>query len=234
MAPVPSPNDRRRELSYTHPAKCGAVMKRIPLLTTLFGLILLSGCIRYKQPTSAFTNVRRSTTNPAELELRERASRQGLYAVVPRDRRQIEWYDVPHWLTWTFFGNENDGIFGEDAKPPFTNQPGMKSFLAWQLRNPLDNFCFYVIGSADWETHHSFSIVHADAGGARYFKTEKRPSVFGNGRTAVIFALNDYKPFLSFKFPVTHDHQADFYLGWRPEGHFGIKCRPYKSIATPG
>lgn len=205
-------------------------MNRFSTVLAVLTLTILSGCVPYKHPTSHFANVRRATTNPAEREIREQASRQGLYAVVPRDRRQIAWWDVPHWVAWAMLGNEHDGIFGEDTNPPFTDQPGMKSFLAWQLRNPADNFCFYVIGSADWKTHHSFSVVHADALGTRVMKNEQRPSVFGKGRSAVIFAFNDYKPFLSVKFPVSKDHQTDFYFGWRPEGHFGMKFRPFKSV----
>ena len=208
-------------------------MNRTLLSTAVLALMVLSGCLPYKQPTTQFTNQRRPNANAPDRALRDRAASQGLYAVVPRNRKQIAWYDVPHWLTWTFLGNERDGIFGEDTNPPYSAAPGMKSFLAWQVRNPACNFCFYVIGSGDWKTHHSFTVLQADAKGTQCFKNEKRPSVFGKGRSAVIFAFNDYKPYVSFKFPVSKYHFADFYFGWRPEGHFGIKCRPFKSV-EPG
>ncbi len=203
-------------------------MQRILFLIVVLGLVILTGCLPYRQPTSRFTNTRTPATNPAEYAVRERASKQGLYVLIPRDRKQIAWYDLPHWLTWTFFGNEHDGIFGEDTQPPFTESPGMKSFLAWQLRNPACNFCFFVLGSGDWKTHHSYTVLQADAKGVKGFKTEPDPSVFGQGTSAVIFSFNDYKPYLSFKFPVSKYHMTDFYFGWRPEGHFGIKFRPFK------
>ncbi|HVT89057.1 MAG TPA: hypothetical protein VHD56_09415 [Tepidisphaeraceae bacterium] len=197
------------------------------LKLAVFALLLLQGCISYKHPTSAFINHGQPTANESYRTIREVAAASPLYSAIPRDRKQIRWFDAPHWLAWTFFGNENDGIFGEELNPPYSNMPSFKSFLAWWTRNPMANFCLYVIGSGDWKTHHSFSILQSDSAGTRILKSEKSPSVFGTGSSAIIIAFNDFKPYLSFKFPLGKYHQTDFYLGWRPRGHFGLKFRPY-------
>jgi len=192
-------------------------------------MLPLSGCLPYRQPTADFANLR--SPDPADRyhDVRAEAAANPLYKIVPRNRKQIAWYDVPHWLSWALVGNEHDGIFGEDTNPPYTQTLNGKSFLAWQVRNPACNFCFFVIGSGDWKTHHSFTVLQADAVGTKGLKSEPHPSVFGKGQSAFIFAFNDYKPYVSVKFPVWKDRHTDFYLGWRPEGHFGVKFRPVKS-----
>jgi hypothetical protein len=203
---------------------------RVRLLSVGCLALLLVGCVPYRQPTWAFANRRRADADEVDREIRAAAARSPLYAIVPRDRRQIWWFDAPHWISWALLGNERDGIFGEDTDPPFTRTPDAGSFLAWQVRNPLNNFCFYVIGSADWQRHVSLSVFRSDARGFRILKGEEDPSVFGEGKSSFTFAFNDFKPFLSFKFPWSSKRQMDFYLGWRPEGHFGIKIRPWTSV----
>jgi hypothetical protein len=165
---------------------------------------------------------------PEEIQaVRETASESPIYRFVPRYREEIAWYDVPRWITWAMFGNEKDGIFGEDANPPYSKSADFGTFVSWTVRNPMSNFCFYVIGSADWKTHHSYSLIRGDESGAHFFGPDRKPAVFGKGSTAFNFAFNDYKPFLSLKFPLSNHHQSDFYFGWRPDGSFGIKLRPY-------
>lgn len=201
---------------------------------TLFAILLtVGGCLPYKKLPTPATLTTQATESERDRQIRATAAADPLYRVIPRDRRQIYWFDVPHWVSWGLLGNEHDGIFGEDSNPPFTQTPNFKSFLAWYARNPLNNFCFYVIGSADWKTHYSFNVFKSDPAGLQLLSSDPKPSVFSKDPGGFIFALNDFKPFVSIKFPMGKAHAFDFYLGWRPEGHFGIKFRPWLKSNWP-
>lgn len=103
---------------------------------------------------------------------------------------------------WALFGNEDDGYYGDDtwrAGRPKTLVLGVK----WWLRNPAHNWCFYVIGFADYD---------------HYFEGEKDWGVdpgfsfhwcYREGKTKF--------PLLSYV-----GKKRGWYIGWRPYGSFGI------------
>jgi hypothetical protein len=88
-----------------------------------------------------------------------------LYQLIPPHRDVIVWYDVGHWCTWTLFGNDDDGIFGEGPCAHYRqDQPNdYAKALAWGCRNPLHNFCFYVIGSA-YRKNSGFTVLRPGSG----------------------------------------------------------------------
>lgn len=148
---------------------------KLLLLSISLAIILFSsGCATYKVPTEAL--------------MKEDAPPHWLYDIVPRHRCQIQWYDAGHWGTWMLFGNDDDGIFGEDSKNPYkSDEPiSFKKGLYWACRNPFHNFCFYTIGTA-YCTNSELSIVRMGDGTLGF--CEYSPighRVFG-GREALFF-----------------------------------------------
>lgn len=158
-----------------------------------------------------------------------------LYDMIPAHRRELKPKDPKYWL-WALFGNDDDGIFGEGPKSGLnwlwkwgdtpeidasgeviSNEPGelsLKRFGAWQLRNPLHNLFFYVLGSADREEHTKKEILLL---GNRY----------DNAVSPADFALllHDEKPFLSFRVPWGAQKYLQVYAGWRERGNLGFAFR---------
>src|SRR3989344_2497974 len=143
-------------------------------------------------------------------KLRNSSQENFIYKIIPRYAEDIPPWDLFHWTTWMLFGNQNNGIFGEDQEKPYSEDIGLGSFLAWQLRNPLHNFTFYGIGSAGWEKHTTTEAYSLD---------NKKGS-----HSKLVF--NDYKPFISLVFPVSKEREFQFYFGWRERGNLGIKLKP--------
>ena len=157
-----------------------------------------------------------------ESDIVQEAAKHHLYDIVPRYSEQIKTFDVGHWIAWSLLGNEDDGIFGEDRRRPYSTNITTKTFLSWSARNPLHNFTFYTIGSADWDKHYNFDLVKIN---------DENTSLFTQGKDNVpkgfALSVNDYKPFVSLQFPWSEKRRFSFYFGWRPEGCFGIKFRPF-------
>ena len=105
------------------------------------------------------------------------------------------------WNPLWWFGNV------DDPEPPEWYRPGGpgRRWL-WQLRNPLHNFTFYVIGVAD----------------KPFTRTGKFPdAVFapdGGWNRAVARYGWLRLPFVSF-----NGERGRFYFGWRERGNFGCK-----------
>lgn len=140
-----------------------------------------------------------------------------LYKIVPRKYEDTNKLTV---ITWALLGNEDDGIFGEeetsgeDWLSEWRNVPlGIKRFLAWQIRNPLHNLFFYVIGSTHRKEHTKKEILTL---GKRY-SDSVLPATFA-------ILLHDDKPFISSRFKV-FGREIQFYLGWRERGNFGFAFR---------
>ena len=118
-------------------------------------LFFSNSCASYKIPTSDFHAVYpcgpSDSRTLASLPNQAEALDHPLYQTIPRHRCQIRWFDLGHWSTWTLFGNDDDGIFGEEptANYRLEERPDYKKAFLWWCRNPLHNFCFYVIGSAE-------------------------------------------------------------------------------------
>lgn len=181
----------------------------------LIPLILLSGCASYKVPT---TEVAHPETAQAPI-----------YEIIPRHRSQIEWYDGGHWVTWALLGNDDGGVFGEDNPHPYSPHipnKGRKA-ISWGIRNPLHNFCYYVIGSAHRQNseYTLFELSPEKVGFFKYNPSGYR--VFASRKGGVLLAFHGGKPFISLKIPYTPSFHGEFYLGWRYRGNFGMKFRPW-------
>ncbi len=145
-----------------------------------------------------------------------------LYDIIPKHRSQIEWYDAGHWITWALFGNEDDGIFGEESsKGKAENVTGA---VKWWLRNPLHNFCFYVIGSAD-RKNSEFTLLAISGKGIKALSYQEEGGTnFPSMGTCFFLGFHGWKPFLSLRLAYTDTRRSDFYIGWRCRGDFGAKC----------
>jgi hypothetical protein len=191
----------------------------------------LSGCVPYKIPTTAYY---KESYNPYANHQKMEALNHWLYEVVPRHRSQIYWYDAGHWLTWALFGNDENGIFGEDQRKDGCYLPmleiGLKKALRWSLRNPLHNFCFYVIGSAH-RTNSEFTILSVNPSEIKSFDYQPcGRTVFSSRNGGFYLGLHGGKPFVSLRIFYTSRHGGEFYLGWRERGNFGIKFSPWVTI----
>ncbi len=195
------------------------IMKSYLARTWNFGLstvalFLMSGCAAYRVPTESFVNSEGSN---------QEALSHWLYTIVPRHQSQIAWYDAGHWLSWSLFGNDDDGIFGEESnyKPEIPLCAGKA--VNWYTRNPLHNFCFYVIGSSQKE-NAEYILLKATPGQLTGMTRSEIPSNFGGKGTSFFAALHGNKPFVSLRILWTPTKKSEFYLGWRERGNFGAKC----------
>lgn len=195
-------------------------------------LLPLSGYIyggrAYKIPTQDYLLKKPHSVNgefnEQHQKIREEALSHPLYNLIPRHREQIRWWDVPHWITWNLFGNDDDGIFAEETGMYSDEAISFSRFLKWTARNPAHNFTFYTIGSAERNEHHNYTLVRIDSDGLTCFK-EEGGVVFGKGKNAIQLGFNDHKPFISLKLSY-FSRQLRFYFGWRERGNFGIKFQP--------
>jgi hypothetical protein len=188
--------------------------------------LALSSCASYKKPTVDYYI---SDMGRPNQEVRIDAANHPLYKVVPRHFEQIKPYDLGHITTWVLFGNEDDGIFGEEYESPYYPKASYANAFKWTVfRNPLANFKTYVIGTGYLSRHNNFSLFSIDkTRGSRFMKKEQNPTVFGTGPNTFQFQLNDFKPFVSFKLKLTDKSKFDFCLGWKERGNFGFKFRPF-------
>lgn len=136
------------------------------------------------------------------------------------------------WILWALFGNDDDGIYGEGPHAHFrVCRPNTtQKFIAWWLRNPLHNFTFYVIGSAD-RRNSAFTLLKCSDRGFTLCSKEKRKTTeypFDYG--GFYFALHGGKPFISVRIPWSPTRGVAFYCGWRCRGNFGIAFNPAKQI----
>ncbi len=129
------------------------------------------------------------------------------------------WTNQPP-FTWSqkinpvwWWGNSDDPV------PPFWYEPGNSHRNRdWFFRNPMSNFCNYVIGVADKDTHRSGLY----------------PKLVGNPNGGWNFTVTRWKflffPFVDYKARSVH---FEFYFGWRERGNFGIACRSNHSDPLP-
>jgi hypothetical protein len=182
----------------------------------IFIFFLFSGCASYRVPTEEL----------AKNDLECRTSKNFLYKVVPRHPCQICPLDIFHTTTWVLFGNNDDGLFGEGANFCPQQPPTFSKALRWWCRNPVHNFCFYVIGSAD-RVNSEFDIlqiVDNKISGLHYRSVGYK--TFASEGTSLYIALHGGKPFISLRLRYHPRYRADFYIGWRERGNFGIKFAP--------
>ncbi|MDF2549093.1 MAG: hypothetical protein K0S07_160, partial [Chlamydiales bacterium] len=178
--------------------------------------ILFSSCANYKISTEDYTErsmpsieqidafCKERSLPPAEfaphfLKRRNLASRHWIYRVIPRHRSQIRWFDVGHWLSWGLLGNDDDGLFGEELTAGYRLQEGPKPALAlcWAARNPLHNFCFYVIGQAYWKNSAIQILTLSDRDCSLFRYQEEGRQVFVGDKFGLYLVLHGLKPFIS-------------------------------------
>lgn len=104
------------------------------------------------------------------------------------------------WLAWALFGNEDDGVYGDDRWRA-GRAPSFRLAVQWWFRNPLHNLFFYVIGVAD-KPRAFFSTREWGSPGWTFHYLRA-------GRLVL--------PFVSYR------GRIKFYAGWRPYGAFGLK-----------
>jgi hypothetical protein len=105
------------------------------------------------------------------------------------------------WNPIWWFGN------ADDPQPPDWYRPGSRGRATlWQLRNPLHNFTFYVIGVAD----EDFLRYGSEPGDV--FSRD------GGWNWAVIQRGWLRLPFVSYQ-----GRRVQFYALWRERGNFGLK-----------
>lgn len=210
-------------------------MKHTPLIFAFLSLFLPMGCASYKIPTESFQTVPEDI-QPSEEQIfaynRQQAATHWLYHYIPRHRSQIRWYDFGHWLTWMFFGNDDEGIFAEAQTAHFKlyEPVSFHKALSWTFRNPMHNFCFYVIGSAHRQ-NSEFTVLSATSEEWKFFQyLPQGDTVFAGDKTSFYFGFHSGKPFISLRLSYTPCWQSDFYFGWRSRGNFGIKFLPFHHI----
>jgi hypothetical protein len=167
-----------------------------------------------------------SEKNHIIIARKNQALNHWLYRIIPRHRCQIRWYDLGHWCTWMLFGNDDDGIFGEEPTANFrpTHKIHFMQALAWELRNPLHNFCFYVIGTAHY-CNSEYTILEVTPEHIEGFHYRDHAiTIFASENSSLYLALHGWKPFISLRLIYNERRKGDFYLGWRCRGNFGIKC----------
>lgn len=184
----------------------------IAAMLRIFFLLLLTGCSSYKIPSSAW------------------GSSHTLYDVIPRHRSQIRSLDIGHWITWALFGNDDDGLFGEGANYYPEEPETLSKAVRWGVRNPLHNFCFYVIGSA----HRKNSEVTLLSASPSHFEMasykEEAETVFPSRTSCFYLGLHGLKPFISLRLAWSESRRSDFYVGWREKGNFGLKFQPFHKL----
>ncbi len=203
-------------------------VKGFCLKATVTLFFLCHGCAAHKQTIEVTKAQEGILIESEEGPLVQKAREHWLYRVVPRGRDHLAWYD-PRWATWALFGNDDDGIFGEEISAVYSTSRkiGVTRASAWQVRNPLHNFCFYVIGSAD-KVNDEITFLSLSRKGARSFQRDPvAKTVFADEGTSFFFGLHRWKPFISLRL-VYGSRRFDAYLGWRERGNFGIKCIPCK------
>jgi hypothetical protein len=198
----------------------------------LASALLATSCASYKAPSSSFAMARSSENACHYARVEEQALGHPLYRAIPRHRAQVRWYDAPHWFAWSLVGNDDNGIFGESKRVPYSTNIHTGTFALWSMRNPLHNFSFYVVGSAQWKRHYN-AVLFAVADGRLRAFSRGEEKVFDSNNSFKV-AFNDFKPFIACQFSHFGNRRLQFYFGWREHGNLGFKLRPWAKRKSPG
>jgi hypothetical protein len=187
---------------------------------------LFSSCLPYRYTKEEYLSNKEHTPTTEECQLVD----HWLYQAIPPHRSLIRWYDLPHWLTWTLLGNDDDGLFGEGPCANYRSDlaAGQRA-LRWTLRNPFHNLTFYALGSAG-SRNSQFTLLSLSGEGIQFLQYKKEAdTVFASNNTSLYLAFHGWKPFGSFRFRYSPTRSFDTYLGWRERGNLGAKFRPWCS-----
>lgn len=166
-------------------------------------------------------------------EYQQVACKHWLYRIIPRHRSQLYWYDFGHWMTWALFGNDDAGIFSEGHVPLYLPDKPVSFYkcLAWMLRNPLHNFCYYVIGTHGLPCDE-FTLLKIHRKKIEWLTYKPvAKTVFAGRYTSFYLGFHGGKPLISLRLSYGHKWKSDFYIGWRETGSFGIKCLPLTKVS---
>lgn len=193
---------------------------------------MFCGCVSYRYPTNVYyapPSITITEEEHIQYESEQKnALNHWLYRIIPRHRSQIRWYDLGHWFMWALFGNDDAGIFAEAHLPLFNrDQPiCLCKSLMWMLRNPLHNFCYYVIGSAACP-NDELTLLKINRKQVEFMKYHPvARTVFAGRYTSFYVGLHNGKPLISLRLAYGPKWKSDFYIGWRDKGNFGIKILP--------
>lgn len=147
-----------------------------------------------------------------------------LYKIIPFGKENVKWYN---WFFWAFFGNDDDGIFGENSEFffPIWNKSKTTPWVAlkWWFRNPFHNFVRYTL-ERKHDTQFYVISYTKERGWKFWFRDTAR--LWSSEQKQFEISVNPFlismRGFLKF----------EFYLGWKPDGAFGAALR--KSNSTMG
>lgn len=182
------------------------------------------GCLPYKFSNECYLSNELPLDDPRICNQKQ-ALNHPLYHIIPRHRHQLYWFDIGHWITWSLFGNDDDGLFGEEPNTHYRlEQPNnMKKAVAWQTRNCLHNFCFYVIGTAN-RSNSELTLLKLTKDETECFTyTPIATTTFPSKGSCLYIAFHGGKPFISLRLSYPNGAHSDFYIGWRCRGNFGAK-----------
>lgn len=205
-----------------------SVLLRLLIGLLCLPLLFLVGCVPYRYSSDCFQKPSCSTDQWTAYN-QQSAACHWLYQVVPRHRCQIRSLDMGHWMMWALFGNDDDGVFGEEPTARFRLQtePSIYKALAWGWRNPLHNFCFYVIGSAHRHNDELTLVRMTPCYREAFVYRPSASTVFAGKESSFFLALHGGKPFVSARIVWSKLYESRFYLGWRCRGNFGIRFNPW-------
>jgi hypothetical protein len=181
--------------------------------------LFLSGCTNYKIPTASFFD---------DSQTKCSALAHPLYQAVPRHRSQIKWYDLSHWAGWMILGNDDDGIFGEEETALYRldELPTTWKAVKWACRNPMHNFCFYVIGSAH-RVNSEFALLKCNCNKLCICTYRSSPEPDFELGPSFFLGFHGWKPCFYLHLYYNARYRGQFYIGWRERGNFGIKFLPF-------
>lgn len=201
-----------------------------------FVFLTFMGCCSHRSDvrnysTDDFATIKPDHNKKLALHRFEQAACHLLYKIVPANKKLLCWKCFPLFLPWMLFGNDDDGLFGEGPHAYYSlkDEPSLRKAGNWWLRNPLHNFCFYVIGSAD-RINSEVDLLRITSDRisiGRYDPIAK--TIFASEGSCFYLCLHGGKPFISLRICFNKQQSFDFYIGWRERGNFGIKLNPFCS-----
>ena len=161
-----------------------------------------------------------------------------LYEIIPRHRGLLSLKRPWECLFWALCGNDDDGIFGEAEHAGQEWQQrwrgagcSLQRFVWWQIRNPLHNLTFYVLGFADQDPKPPLLqlglLSTKELRGVRWMEDrDVFPMKDNTGIYAALFVAKRFVyPFVSVRLNLFQWKLLEGYAGWRERGNFGLALR---------